>query len=470
MRSGPETGGRHPLRTPPTVARSGGSAGESLTAMAEPDPAQSGPADLDFPPGFLWGTATAGHQVEGDNVHSDWWAWENMPASPVKQASGRACEHYTRYRDDIALLAGLGLNAYRYSVEWPRIEPEDGRVDRRELEHYCEMTDAVLAAGMTPIVTLNHFTLPAWLGRRGGWLHPAAPDRFAAYCGEVVRALGERVQWYATLNEAGSVAFGGYLGALNFPPGLGSVRAWERATDALVAAHRAGREAVRQARPGARVGQTVAMLDWRAYGGGVPAMEYQRGMMEDTYLRASVGDDWIGVQTYTCQRVSAPAALAPLTRVVFASSTARRLLVRPAIRLAMRHFGEPRPVTGGTRNTLMGYEFRPEAIGATLRRAAELLPGVPLLVSEHGVATADDTEREEFITRGLAAVHECLRDGLPVLGYLHWSALDNFEWALGYRPTFGLIGVDRTTQARAVRPSAHLLGRIARTGRAPSPA
>ncbi len=426
-------------------------------------------SELHFPAGFLWGAATAGHQVEGDNVHSDWWSWENMPGTPVREPSGHACEHYTRYAEDVGLLAGVGLNAYRFSVEWARVEPEPGVIDTAALEHYRAVADAVRAAGMTPLVTLNHFTLPAWLGRQGGWLWPDAPGRFARYCTRVVEVLGDRVEWYATINEAGSVAFGGYLGALGFPPGFRSVRAWERAGDALVAAHRSARDAVKASRPQARVGQTFAMLEWVADAGGAAVVDYLREAMEDVFVRASADDDWVGVQAYTRQSVHLPGWLGPLARGVFSSPSLRRVVVPPAVRAGMRHFGDPDAAPAGVRTTLMGYEFWPEAIGAALRRAADLLPGMPLLVTEHGVATGDDVERVEYIRRGLAAVHACLDDGLPVRGYLHWSALDNFEWALGYRPTFGLIGVDRATQARSVRPSARYLGRIARSGCLPGP-
>ncbi len=420
--------------------------------------------ELRFPEGFLWGTATSGHQVEGDNVHSDWWAWENMPGSPVREPSGRACEHFWRYPADVRLLAELGLNTYRFSVEWSRVEPEDRMIETSALAHYRDVVEAVRAAGMTPVVTLNHFTLPAWLGRRGGWLNPRAPERFASYCARVVEFLGDRVDWYATINESASVAFGGYLGALDFPPGRKDLRSWERANQALVAAHQAAREAIHGVRPQARVGQTFTITEWAASGGGVPVVEYLRAMMEDVFVEASADDDWVGVQSYTREHLAAPAVLEPVLRRALASGLVRRLVVPPAVRVATRGFGGPRRMAPGTRTTLMGYEYRPEAIGAAVRRVAELLPGKPILITEHGVATKDDAERVEYISRGLATVRECLDDGLPVLGYLHWSAFDNFEWALGYRPTFGLIGVDRQTQERIVRPSARFLGEIARSG------
>ena len=382
---------------------------------------------------------------------------------PVHEPSGRACEHYQRYPEDVALLAELGLNTYRYSIEWARIEPEEGVIDQEAVDHYLAMTDRVREAGLTPFVTLNHFTLPAWLGRRGGWLDAAAPRSFARYCTRVVEALGDRVDWYATINEPGVVAFGGYLGALGFPPGGRTVGEWERANQALIAAHLAARDAVRTARPEARVGQTLSLTEWEADAGATPLLEYLRRMTEDVFIEASADDDWVGIQTYTRQRIALPDALAPVLRRIIAVSALRRVIVPVAVRRGMRHFGHA-PSRDGVRRTLMGYEFRPEAVAATLRRTAALLPGKPLVVTEHGVATRNDRDRVEFVRRGLTAVHDCLTDGLPILGYLHWSALDNYEWAHGYAPTFGLIEVDRKTQQRTVRPSARVLGEIARTG------
>ena len=212
-----------------------------LTRRDEPRPM----TDLVFPPSFLWGTATAAHQVEGGNTDSDWWNWEQRPDTPCVDRSGVAIDHYHRYPDDVAMLAGLGLNAYRYSVEWARIEPEEGAFAQGELDHYRRMTDAVREAGMTPMVTLHHFTLPRWVAARGGWMDPGTPARFARYCETVVRALGDRVDWYCTINEPGVVAFGGYLGALRLPAGhprRGVVGAGDRRADRRPPARPAGGE------------------------------------------------------------------------------------------------------------------------------------------------------------------------------------------------------------------------------------
>lgn len=421
--------------------------------------------DLAFPEGFLWGAATAAHQVEGDNSGSDWWDWERRPGTPCPDRSDLACDHYRRYPQDIALLASLGLNTYRYSVEWARVEPDDGRFDEAQLDHYRAMTDAVLAAGMTPMVTLHHFTLPRWVAQRGGWLDAEAPGRFARYCDRVVRALGDRVTWWCTINEPGVVAFGGYLGALNFPPGRRDLGSWERASAGLIEGHRQALLAVRAAGAGARAGMTHSMQAWEANGPGEPFMAWLRRRNEDIYLEAAADDDFVGVQTYTRVPVSVGAALGSVLRLALGVRPLASLVFPRVIRAQSLN---PRPnLRPGARRTQMGYEFWPEAAATTVRRVATLLPGKDIMVTEHGVATDDDAERVEFIDRGLRALHAELVAGVPLRGYIHWSAFDNFEWARGYAMRFGLIGVDRATQERTVRPSARHLGDIARANTLP---
>ena len=419
--------------------------------------------ELRFPDDFLWGTATAAHQVEGDNTNSDWWDWEHRAGTPVAEPSGRACEHYTRYADDVALLAGLGLNTYRYSVEWARIEPREGEFDAAVLDHYRSMTDAVRAAGVTPMVTLHHFTLPKWLAERGGWLDRRTPELFARYCDRVVRHLGDRVDWWCTINEPGNVAVGGYLGVFGWPPGTRDYGSWERAANGLVQGHLRAVDVVKTALPQARVGATHGMQEWEANDAGRPAMEHVRWMFEDFFIDGSHDDDFVGVQTYTRVPVVLPAVLAAPIRALVRSRRLRRAVLPGVMRRAFTTMGGESRDGDGTRRTQMGYEWRPEAIGATLRRAASLLPGKDLVVTEHGIATADDAERIEFVRRGLASVHDAMDDGIPVRGYVYWSLLDNFEWAHGYRTTFGLVDVDRTTMQRTTRPSARWLGEVARS-------
>jgi beta-glucosidase len=381
-----------------------------------------------FPAGFLWGTATAAHQVEGGNWNNDWWMWEHDPTSPCVEPSGDAADHYHRYRQDIEALAGLGFNAYRFSVEWSRLEPEDGEFSLAELGHYRRMAEACRELGMTPVVTFHHFTTPRWLAAHGGWSHPETAERFGRFARWVAHGLRDVLDVVCTINEPNIVATMGYLTGL-FPPGIRDPEVRANVNRVLIDAHHRAVAEVRDVAPNARVGLTLAMSEWTAVDGGDEMVEQLREPMEDVFLRAAMDGDFIGVQTYSRNRVSSAGFLGP----------------------------EP-----GAELTLMGYEFRPSALEATIRRAASVT-GLPVYVTENGIATSDDVRRVAFIEEAIKGVRRCIDDGIDVVGYTYWSALDNFEWAFGYGPTFGLIDVDRRTQERTVRKSADVLGRIARS-------
>ncbi len=381
-----------------------------------------------FPAGFIWGAATAAHQVEGGNWNNDWWQWEHTPGSPCREPSGDACDHYHRYASDLDLLAGLGFDAYRFSLEWSRIEPEDGEFSRAALDHYRRVCAACHERGLAPIVTFHHFTTPRWLAARGGWTTDLAAERFARFCERAAAHLGDVIARACTLNEPNVVADVGYrLGV--FPPGAHDPALRLRANAVLIAAHRNAVAAIRSGPGRAPVGLTLAMQDHQAVDGGEAVRDRERRDMEDVYLEAARGDDFIGVQTYS--------------RVRFGPDGMR-------------------PPDPGARLTQMGYEFWPEALAACIRRAAEMTGGTPVLVTENGIGTEDDAERIEYVGRALQGVLACLADGIRVEGYVHWSLLDNFEWAFGYGPKFGLVAVDRATQARRAKPSAAWLGAIAR--------
>jgi beta-glucosidase len=388
-----------------------------------------------FPPGFLWGTATAAHQVEGNNWNNDWWAWEHTPGSPCQEPSGDACDHYHRYRDDIRLLAGLGFGAYRFSLEWSRIEPEEGEFSRAALDHYRRMCAACLEHGVAPVVTFHHFTTPRWVAAAGGWADPATADRFARFCERAAAHLGDLVDRACTLNEPNVVANFGYRWGL-FPPGQRDADLHRRANDVFVAAHRKAVAAIKAGPGNAPVGLTLAMQDMQAVDGGEARRDAERRDTEDGFLEAVRGDDYIGVQTYT-----------------------RLLFGRDGMR-------GPEP---GVPTTQMGYEFWPEALEATIRRAWEMTRHVPIVVTENGIATTDDRERVAYVERALRGVLRCLDGGIDVRGYFYWSLLDNFEWVFGYRPVFGLVAVDRATQVRTVKGSAHWVGGVARANRLIAP-
>ena len=420
--------------------------------------------EIVFPDGFLWGTATSAHQVEGGNSNSDWWEWELRPGTPCREPSGAAIDQYNRYGQDVALLAGLGFNAYRFSVEWARIEPVEGVFDQAQLDHYLAVVRAVRASKLVPMVTLNHFTLPAWVARKGGWLSDATPVLFERYVRRVVEALGDTVDWYCPINEPGALAFGGYMGALGFPPGTHGVANWKAAARRLIEGHRLARAAIKELRPAAKVGLANSMQEWESNAGARVVVDYARRLSEDIFLEAAGEDDFIGVQTYTRTRMELPRLVGWLASAALAIGPIERAMVSQIVSRQTNAI-PTYDARDGIRRTQMGYEYRPEAVAATVRRAAELLPGKSIVVTEHGVATADDTERIEFIRAGLEALHPLIGEGIPLLGYFHWSAFDNFEWVLGYAMEFGLIAVDRATQERRAKPSAAFLGRVAKINR-----
>jgi beta-glucosidase len=420
-------------------------------------------SELEFPKGFLWGTATAAHQIEGDNNNSDWWAWERTPGTPCREPSGTAIDGYARHDTDAKLIAGFGFNSYRFSVEWARVEPAEGEFDAAQLDHYRKVAESARAAGMTPMVTLNHFTLPAWVAAKGGWLWDGLPALFGRYCRRVVEALGDSADWYCTINEPGIVSFGGYMGALGFPPGKHGLANWRRANANLVQGHFRARDAVKSARASAMAGLTHSMQEFESNAGGRPAMQFARGLMEDVFLDASLDDDFVGVQTYSRALIELPrwvGALAkPALRIPPLASFLAGMLVNRQTGGANDATHDPR---AGIRRTDMGYEYRPQAVAATVARMAEYLPRKPIIVTENGIATKDDAERIEFTTDALRALHALIGRGVPLRGYIHWSAFDNFEWALGYGMQFGLIGVDRATMERQPKPSAKWLGEVAK--------
>jgi beta-glucosidase len=383
---------------------------------------------IGFPDGFLWGTATAAHQVEGGNWNNDWWVWEHDPQSGCVEPSGDAVDHFHRYPEDIKLLADLGFGTYRFSVEWSRVQPERNEWSLSALEHYRRVCATCHENGIQPIVTFHHFTTPRWVAAHGGWEEPETADLFARYAERVSGHLGDLMPWACTFNEPNIVATMGYLAGV-FPPGRQDAALRRAVNDILIDAHHKSVAAIRSGPGDPKIGLTLAMSDWQAVDGGELRRDRIRRTMEDVYLEAARQDDFIGVQTYSRTRVGPDGALGP---------------------------------EGDNPTTQMGYEVWPEALEATIRRATEVTGGVPVLVTENGIGTDDDNLRVDYVRRALGGVRTCLDDGIDVRGYTYWSALDNFEWALGYGPTFGIIAVDRQTFVRTPKPSAAWLGQIAK--------
>ena len=395
------------------------------------------------PPGFLWGAASAAHQIEGGNVNADMWSAEHAPNSIFAEPSGDACDSYHRFGEDIALLAGAGLNTYRFSVEWSRIEPEPGRFSRAALDHYRRVVTTCLDHDVTPMVTLHHFTAPRWFAHAGGWSAADAADRFARYADRVARHFGDLVPWICTVNESnvltvvqatGVLPLGSGTEGPALDPGNGAPLAWvSPLVDVMAEAHRRAFDAVKSTNPTAHVGWTLALQDIQAEEGGQQRADELRRSTQLDWLEVSRADDFVGVQTYTRIRVGPDGVLGA-----------------PA--------GEPQMQTG--------WELYPAALEGTVRLAAKTA-GVPIIVTENGAATDDDRVRIDYTAAALEGLARCIDEGVDVRGYTHWTLLDNFEWMAGYAKTFGLIAVDRETFVRTPKPSLAWLGQIARSGHFP---
>lgn len=425
-----------------------------------------------FDKNFMLGAATAAHQVEGNNIHSDYWVQEQLPNSMFKEPSLDAVDHYNRYEEDIKLLADAGLNAYRFSIEWARIQPQPDMWVKEEVEHYRDVIACCKKNGVTPIVTMHHFTSPKWLISEGGWENPKVVDRFTAYCKRIAEELGHELEYVCTINEAnmrlqisalirdmgnrrmreGGDTDNSKVDASNVQVGINvrqenlELRMKETAEafgiedptkvhtfvsqctpegDLLVMkAHEAARDAMKEVCPHLKIGLTLSLHDMQPYPGGEAFAEKEWDDEFLHYLPYIKNDDFLGVQSYSCKRFDANGVAPP---------------------------AKGQPVTQ------MGYEDYPLAIANVVRKVAKDFKG-DLIVTENGIATDDDNRRIEFIREALDGIHSCIADGIPVKGYMYWSLLDNFEWQLGYSKTFGLIAVDRSTQTRYPKESLKFLG------------
>ncbi len=412
---------------------------------------------------MLFGAATAAHQVEGNNIHSDFWAMEHMKHSTFNEPSNDACDHYNRYEEDIRLLADAGLNAYRFSIEWARIEPVEGQFDDHEIEHYRKVINCCLKNGVTPVVTLMHFSSPEWLIKKGGWGKQYVIDAFARYAGYVAEKLGNFLPYIATINEAnmgyqlgkvasdikssnkreGDVQVGvqvdmkkiilGMLEQARYfkcsPMAVNtflSPRSLEQ-EKIVMAAHKKAKEAIKKYAPSSKVGLTLSLFDYQPKEDGKEAAA--KLWQEDFgfYLPYIKDDDFLGVQNYSRKIVDKNGALEPAEGV---------------------------PVTQ------MGYEEYPASIGNVVRKVSSEFPG-ELLVTENGIATEEDERRCSFLPEAVGSVLKARREGVPVNGYFYWSLLDNFEWQSGFDKKFGLIAVNRSTQKRIPKNSLYKYGQIA---------
>lgn len=396
-----------------------------------------------FPKGFFWGAATASYQVEGGIENNDWAQAAREGRVPP---CGRACEHYTRYESDFDIAQSLGHNAHRFSVEWARIEPEQGKFNHEEIAHYRAVLKALHARGITPFITLWHFTLPLWFSESGGFERKDAPEIFARYCAFVVRELGDVCHYFSTMNEPNVFASNGWLRG-SWPP-------FKRfsITD-RVSITNSGRIF----EPQASRGMQPLFLYFRVMKN--LARAHNRAYEEIKWVAPDVDVSYVHhVIVFDANRNPFNKLKAWIANYVWTHIFSRRCKRRcDSIGLNYyfyTQFGDTRV----WRKTDMDWNFAPEHIYDALKMLSRY--GVPLFVSEAGVADAEDSGRAEYITRQVGGVWRALKDDIDVRGHMYWSLLDNYEWALGFEKRFGLVAINYDTLERTVRPSAQVYKRI----------
>lgn len=416
-------------------------------------------ATFHFPHGFLWGSATAAHQVEGNNTNNTWWAWEQQPGRiHLGHKSGLACDWWNgRWREDFDRAADGGQNAHRLSVEWSRIQPTPDRWDEEALDRYIEMMRGLSERNMTSLVTLHHFSDPLWLAERGGWENEAVIEYFVPFVQKVVETLKEYNNLWITINEPNVYTAEGWLTG-EFPPGKHDLRlAFQVATN-MVRAHAAAYHAIHALQPAARVGIAlnyrgmVPAKPWFPLNGWAAGMQskifndFFPCALRDGVLRfpawsrrmpeASGSQDFLGINYYTQDRVA------------FNFKYAGELFGR---RFFPSHFELSE--TGFLANDPPGM-FR------ALKWALQFK--VPLIVTENGIEDSQDTLRRRYLIQHIHQMWRAVNFNFPIKGYFHWTLVDNFEWERGWTQRFGLWELDVETQVRRKRPSADMYAEICR--------
>lgn len=425
---------------------------------------------------FLLGASTAAHQVEGNNIHSDYWAMEHMKTTNFTEPSLDAVDHYHHYEEDIRMMAEAGLNAYRFSIEWARIEPEEGKFDEKEVDHYRSVLECCLKYNITPIVTMHHFTSPLWLIQKGGWEAEETVNAFANYCQYIARQLGDLMHYVVTINEANmglqvaaiaerykrqmmakmaamqAQVEGQAQSGMNFNKMMENMQAQKEENQAVfgcmepqvfvsartaegdllvMRAHNAARKAMKEVCPHLEIGLSLSLHDIQAAEGGEERAVQEWNEEFSHYVPYLLEDDFFGLQNYSRSMIGADGIC---------------------------------PVPAGAEVTQMDYEYYPQGLAHVIRRVynefLENGKSMPVMITENGIATADDTRRVAYIEEATSGVAASIEEGIPVIGYTHWTLIDNFEWQKGYSMQFGLVAVDRTTQKRTPKESLFYLGRL----------
>jgi beta-glucosidase len=424
---------------------------------------------LKFPDSFIWGTSTGGHQVEGGNKFSDWWVWEQKGLIEDGTVSGRAMDYWNRHEEDHALMAKLNYKGFRLGIEWARVEPQEGCFDREVIEHYRRILQSLRNHNFTICLTLHHWVKPSWVADQGGWMNPDTVNQFLRYAKFVINELGSFPDYWVTLNEPMVPAImGNCLGRL--PPHRHSIKAYRAVSRAFLRVHAETYHLIHALRPLApdgtksKVGVAMAypwIEPWNSPG---LAGWYERVAAFISRRAAFAGWDYT-IRTGKPHWIHGGPAIAGIQdsydycginyymRVSLKYDRLRR----------DQYMIDSTQAPPGIEVTQTGWQIYPEGLYRTIRSVWKRF-GKPILITENGIADDTDKQRPRYMIEHLVQVHRAIQEGIPIVGYYHWSFLDNFEWQAGFAKRFGLIAVqhDDPDLLRVPRPSAHLYSEIAR--------
>ena len=372
---------------------------------------------LKFPEGFLWGSSTSSYQVEGGIENCDW--SKDFPA-------GIACDHYNRYEEDFDLIKKLNQNAYRFSIEWSRIEPEEGKFDEKEIEHYQKVISSLRRRSIEPFVGLWHWTNPLWIKNKGGWESKKIAYYFSRYTEKIVSSLKDNVKFWITINEPEGYTSCAYLLGI-WPPRKKNLLSFLSVINNLINTHKEAYKTIKKLQPAAQVGIATNNNYYEAFSD--PISRLIKNIVEwldHFYILNKIKDyqDFIGLNYYR----------------------------RNKIKFFKLNQNENRLVSD------LGWEIYPEGIYHVLNNLKKYRK--PIYITENGLADAKDRLRKDFIRDHLYWVYKAVDEGVDVRGYFHWSLMDNLEWHRGFEPEFGLIGIDYKTLERKPRPSAYYYAEI----------
>jgi beta-glucosidase len=415
--------------------------------------------DLRFPDGFLWGAATAPHQVEGNNDNSDWWDWEQQPGHVHDGSrSGLACDQWRRYEEDFDLAAAMHNNTHRLGVEWARVEPREGEWSSEALDHYRLVLQALHRRGITPMVTLHHFVNPRWLAAKGGWLNAEVVGLFERYVTRVVQELGDLVPLWCTVNEPSVLAYNGFVLGV-WPPDKQSIGGAVTVLRHLLQGHSAAYRVIHRLQPGATVGLAHSLRIFDPADPGSALDRWAAGV-RSAAMNAPVWDALLEGEIRYPFGLGARLPEVAGTFDYFGVNYYHRDRVAFDLRAAGQLLGRnlPPPDWEAGMPFFRGDVY-PEGL---YRLVMDLAPrGKPIYITENGLLDNSDRQRPGYIVAQLRQLHRAIQAGAPVKGYFHWSLLDNFEWAEGYATRFGLVHTDFATQNRTMKRSGSLYGEIA---------